>query len=264
MSDRIHVECPPFLAYLQPIVFDELVRVGNFADGGYALTSTALQETTKLLSLGLGENWSFEESVANLRPNLSIDVYDHTVSQIHFLAKALKGLAKFLLFCESSSNVTARISRLVGYRRFWAKSIFHKHKRVEITHESFRSILKTIAPDANIGLKVDIEGSEWEILNSITECKERFIFVILEIHEFDSHANLLEEFIKKMSEIFLVAHLHANNFAGIGENGFPTVFELTLLRKKEGQDVPNFRSSLPIAGLDSPNARNRPDYSITF
>lgn len=45
---------------------------------------SAIERSDALLSLGPGENWSFEKVCSEINKNLSIDIYDHTVS-FHFL-----------------------------------------------------------------------------------------------------------------------------------------------------------------------------------
>jgi len=50
----------------------------------------------------------------------------------------------------------------------------------------------------------------------------------------------------------------------LGRNGFPRVFEITLLREANLATTGELRKELPIHELDSPNAKNRPDYVIQF
>ena len=115
-----------------------------------------------------------------------------------------------------------------------------------------------------LGLKIDIEGSEWEILDLVAENKDRLEFVLLEIHDFDRHVEQLRDFLRDLSGSFVLAHLHANNFETLGSNGFPRVFEITLLRLSVATSAGGYRGKLPIPGLDVPNAKNRPDFVIDF
>jgi hypothetical protein len=224
----------------------------------------ALVKTERVLSLGLGENWTFEEALAASKPGINIEVYDHTVTFYYFLKKSIKGLIKLLLLQESLANVKARFYRLNSYLHFWMKKDSHKHHKYRVTKSSFSSILEKYDQNSNIGLKVDIEGSEWEILRQISSRQESFSFVILEIHDFDTREEELKIFIDELSKNFYLAHLHANNFSGVGKNGFPLVFELTFLRKIPHTSPHQLRSFLPVSGLDSPNAKNRPDFEIYF
>ena len=139
-----------------------------------------------------------------------------------------------------------------------------KHHQIHIDEVSFLTALNKYSHDKNLGLKIDIEGYEWEILDLIAQNKDRFEFVLLEIHDFDKHVEQLRDFLGELSGHFVLAHLHANNFETLGSNGFPKVFEITLLRSRGTAISAGYRSALPIPGLDVPNAKNRQDFLIKF
>jgi hypothetical protein len=264
MSNQILVYCPKELNFLRPRLISGLSRIGNITDGGYALTKSALSESSHLLSLGLGENWSFENVVRNANPKAPIDIYDHTISLAFFTKKALKGILKFVLFRDSFSNLKARFSRLNQYFKFWYRSDFNRHHQVQINQKVLKEILSEYPAGSRIGLKVDIEGSEWEILELVGKEKKKFEFILLEIHSFDQHEAQLKKFLNDIQDYFVLSHLHANNFESLGSNGFPKVFEITLLKKSETDSSLEYRQELPVDGLDSPNAKNRPDFHINF
>jgi hypothetical protein len=261
---EINVTCPKELKFLQPQVLNNLKRAGNSTDGGYAISTDALARSDYFLSMGLGENWSFEEAISETNAKAAIDIYDNTVSLFFFAVKFLKGLVKFLLFRDSLVNLNARFSRLANYFRFWMRSASHHHHQIRITKDSFRKIISNYPINSRIGLKIDIEGSEWEILGTITENEFRFEFILIEIHDFENHESELKAFLNELDSSFVLAHLHANNFETLGKNGFPNVFELTLIRKSSAQTSGQYRQKLPVPNLDLPNAKNRPDFLINF
>jgi hypothetical protein len=264
MNDFVTLSCPAELQFLRPVIVEDLCRVGNLSDGGYAITLSAIERCNHFISLGLGENWSFEKSVSKLKPNATMDIFDHTVSLTFFARKALKGLIKFLLLQDSKENLLGRFSRLSNYYFFWFKNDKNNHHRIKITRDSLEEVLSNYPTAAVLGLKIDIEGSEWEILDLIVENQARFEFVLIEVHEFDRHADQLKFFLNVLSDSFVIAHLHANNFENLGSNGFPSVFEITLLRSPGATNLAGYRSELPIPGLDVSNAKNRPDFLIKF
>ena len=264
MIKPIVVRCPEEFKFLQPRVVSDLFRVGNASDGGYVMTSIAISNSKYFLSLGLGENWSFEKAVSEKNLNASIDIYDDTVSLAFFAKKALKGLVKFVFMKDSITNLCARITRWIKYYHFWYISSKNTHHRTRITKNSFREIISRYSLESRIGLKVDIEGSEWEILELIAQNQSLFEFVLIEIHNFEEHESDLRKFLMSLDKGFVIAHLHANNFEGLGKNGFPRVFELTLLKKANAKTTDNYRQRLPIADLDAPNAKNRADFFIDF
>ena len=133
MNDFVTLSCPAELQFLRPVIVEDLCRVGNLSDGGYAVTLSAIERCNRFISLGLGENWSFEKSVSKLKPNATMDVFDHTVSFNFFARKALKGLVKLLLFQDSKENLLGRISRLINYYFFWVKNNKNNHYKIKIS-----------------------------------------------------------------------------------------------------------------------------------
>lgn len=264
MNDSVYVKCPTELLFLAPKIVADLCRIGNRTDGGYAMTIAAINNSKAFLSLGLGENWSFEEAISQINPKAPIDIYDDTVSLSFFIRKALNGFVKLSLLRESKSNFFARVLRLKSYILFWSRGSKNTHHQIRISEESFKRVLSEYPIDAKIGLKVDIEGSEWGILNLISEDQSKFEFLLIEIHDFDRHVDELRKFLSNLAESFIIAHLHANNFEALGSNGFPKVFEITLLRATNIVTSEEYRKVLPIPGLDAPNAKNRPDFLIEF
>jgi hypothetical protein len=264
MPSTLEITCPEDLYFLRPVIVEEICRVGNFSDGGYAMSRSAIESSDALLSLGLGENWSFEKAFSEINKNAKIEIYDHTVSFQFYAIKMFKGLVKFLLFKESPSSLFARAKRFYEYFVFWVKNSQNKHHQIRINEASLSTALSRFKRSDLIGLKVDIEGSEWEILNLIAGSKDRFEFLLIEIHDFDKHVEQLRDFLSELSGQFVLAHLHANNFETLGSNGFPKVFEITLLRPLGTSISAGYRSELPIPGLDAPNAKNRQDYLIEF
>jgi hypothetical protein len=264
MVKPIFVSCPESLKFLRPKVISNLYRAGNSADGGYAITSDALTNSERFLCLGLGENWSFESEIHQVNPKARIDIYDDSVGLYFFSIKAANGLVKFILMRETWANVKARFRRLIHYIQFWIQIDTNNHHQVHVTESSFQKILTSYPEGTRIGLKIDIEGSEWEILKLIQQNQSRFEYILFEIHDFDRHLSDLKDFLSGTSDNFVNAHLHANNFETIGICGFPKVFELTLIRKYNAVSSGLNRNWLPVESLDAPNAKNRPDFIIEF
>ena len=46
--------------FLKPIKISKLIRMGGKFDGGYVVDSNIINNSNKLISLGLGTDWSFE------------------------------------------------------------------------------------------------------------------------------------------------------------------------------------------------------------
>src|SRR5262249_29261331 len=112
-------------------------------------------------------------------------------------------------------------------------------------------------------LKVDIEGGEYRILPAIGGFADRIDLLAIEFHDTDPLRPIFEAQIRSLLEHFVIVHLHANNIAGIAEDGLPDAVEITLMHKRHRASEQR-RDRLPLAGLDQPNDPKRPDYELVF
>ena len=63
-----------FLNLIRPIITDDQIRLGRNLDGGYVVNKKAI-ENASLISLGINDDWSFEEDYYNQTGN-KISMYD--------------------------------------------------------------------------------------------------------------------------------------------------------------------------------------------
>ena len=76
--------------------------------------------------------------------------------------------------------------------------------------------------------KIDIEGSEYIILNELVKFSKSISGIVIEFH--DVHLNI-SNILKFIREIDLdLCHIHANNWGGVDSNNVPKVLELTFAR----------------------------------
>ena len=73
-------------------------------------------------------------------------------------------------------------------------------------------------------LKVDIEASEYRILDDIIKHQNTFSGIAIEFHDVDLHLNKIENFIKSLN--MALVHIHPMNQALV-VNDIPTQIELT-------------------------------------
>ena len=108
----------------------------------------------------------------------------------------------------------------------------------------------------NIFLKIDIEGSEYRLLNTLILNQDRISGLVLEFHDCDLHINSIKSFIENFS--LQLVHIHANNCAPIRlDDGLPLVLELTFSKYSK---VLN-ETYLPHK-FDMPNDKSRPEINI--
>ena len=187
-----------------------LVRVGSDseADGGY-LVPDDLEGIDRLYSPGVAESMEFEK---------------------HFLAKGVPcELIDGSVDSAPENHVNARFQKL------WlaADSAADRVSLKDWVNESSRQ-------NEELGLQIDIEGSEYEcLLSASDETLLRFRFIVLELHDLRSAftrsgLTLLKSLIRKLKVTHEIVHLHPNNCCGAvfeEELVWPEVLELTLIRK---------------------------------
>ena len=64
---------------LRPTEFPGLIRVGREMDGGYVVPRSVVDSSSVLVSLGVNDDWSFEEGIRKLNPKTIIEAYDNSV-----------------------------------------------------------------------------------------------------------------------------------------------------------------------------------------
>ena len=261
-------QLPPSLAYLRPVVVDDLVRLGGGTDGGYLLPQRLLGEIDAVLSFGLATDWSFEEQLAHLHPRIPIHVYDHTVGAKTYYRAAKSRSLKFLGGRTSFADVRTRWKTYIDYGRFFSGGHRHYAERVFNRRDNANDATLDIAfgrlSDArHVLLKIDIEGGEYRILPALGRFADRIDLLAVEFHDTDPLRPVFEAQLRALLEHFAIVHLHGNNIAGVAEDGLPDALEISFANKRHRLSEQR-RDRLPLAGLDQPNDPKRPDYELVF
>ncbi len=213
-----------------------MVRVGHMGDGGYVMAD-CFTRMRAAFSFGIGGDVSWDRDIA--RRSITVYQYDDSIEAPPVVHHG----------CV-----------------FHKKSIGAERKA---TCESITSVLQTYgAPgDANI-LKMDIEGSEWDVFDAATTNDlKRFSQIVCEFHDFERIANprwyqRALRCMTKLRSLFEVVHVHGNNHAHVGlfaNVAFPVVLEVTFLTKSGHTFVAN-KQIFPTS-LD---AANEPGFADIF
>lgn len=220
---------------------EDLLRIGNENDGGYVIYSKVSPANTFLISLGVGSDITFDLSM-NDKVQHSILV-DHTV----------KSLPSPL---NNATFINKKISPFAGIKSL---TLF--------------DCINMVPRDADIVLKIDIEGSEWDVLDQIdTKNLNRFTQIIGEFHDFHeiysrSHYAKVMRVLTKLNKTHVNINFHPNNWSSyrvVYGLTIPDVIEFTFLRNdiyKLSEVSPPSRTNCSFdQSLNSPNNPQLFDY----
>ena len=194
--------------FLKPFYYKDLARVGTNADGGYICYNTAIKKAKYLISCGLGNEFSFENSLLKNK-SITINIYDHTISIFSHLRLILKYFRRFITFRVKYSVL---IENLVNFYKYLLlinhNNVHHFSKKVSNKRESNAITLKDILnlKSNNVILKIDIEGSEFKILNQLLKYKENFSMLIIEFHFIQKNKKIFINFFNKFLKFFTIIH----------------------------------------------------------
>jgi hypothetical protein len=259
---------PKKLNFLSPYVTRNLMRLGNKGDGGYVIPKILINKVDILISFGISNDWSFEIDFKKLNPNLIIHAYDHTVSRNTFIKNIRLILLNMIVLRFSLKRLINSVNLLFSYLTFFKGDICHFEKRIhDYVHHSYDITFDEIiskTKSKNIFLKVDIEGSEYRIIDSIIKYSDRIDAIAIEFHNADAVRSIFISAIKKLEKQFMLVHLHVNNYAGYAKDGLPECSEITFLNRNLKIKTYGKRKSLPLPLLDFKNATTKLDYKLRF
>ena len=243
---------------LKPKYEYELIRIGSNGDGGYLVEKQSLTKSKFLIGGGINDNWDFEKQFA--RP--FIGIYDK-LSLMYLFQRLIINTAKIFLFKNPKFFIKS-IGNIFEY--FILKKNFIKGYISDYeNHDKNYITIKTIIDEHcskissnSIFLKLDIEGSEYRILDDIIDLQDLFSGIIIEFHDIDLHQEKILKFVKNI-DMHLV-HIHPNNYGGVDKNNDPKVIEITFSKSPK---IISERVILPNI-LDKPNDKKIQDLKLKF
>ena len=237
-------------------------RVGPAGDGGYTVATDVLDSVASIVSLGLGDDWRFEQHLQDLT-GAPLLVLDGTVDESFWALRSLR--LQFRRLRPGAAHRRAIIndeSGYIRYRRFFAEPS-REHRRVNVGYPgagwvTLPDVLAGV-PQAGIFLKCDIEGWEWRILDDIVAERHRFAALVIEFHDVDLLLPRLLDFVDQMDD-FTVIDVAANNFGSVAPDGTPEVIEMALART----DLLRTPAAGPTRAAAEPNSRLASSIELSF
>ena len=229
----------------------ELTRLGKKNDGGYLVGIQTVNESQFLISFGIRDDWSFE--IDFLKKNFVKSLCFDSENILDILKKKFKLDLSFFY----KLNILKIIKNLITFYNFYKFKKKTKIIQKTISTGDLNRIISGINSD-KIFLKIDIESSEYSILNEIIQNQERIVGLVIEFHNIQRNMSVLTNFIKKFK--LEITHIHPNNYSQLDKNGNPEIIEMSF--EKNPQILVD-EKIFPNAS-DMKNWKRGPDIEINF
>ena len=231
----------------------DIIRLGTNYDGGYLVSRASIFKSDCLYSFGISTNWDFEKDFINLH-NIKLFAYDGSISPKSWDELIIKKLKR-----GSFSKALKLIYQKNKFFKFFNKNNFFSINIGNINPDSIslKKILSNNKKD-KLFFKIDIEGSEYEILEEIIYFQEQIVGLCIEFHSCNKNLPKIIKFIENFN--LEIVHLHANNYKLPLPDEIPDVLELTFARNPniqgEFKQLPN--------KLDMPNKSKEKEIILNF
>ena len=271
---RISGELARLLAPLSDI---ELRRIGSDNDGGYLVESLSFSDSKVLLSGGYGDDFSFEKSSLTFSNFQSVYLYDYSISWktifsdlftklplsliLHLFGRIHNSCSRFTKNMLEFSKMTIH-PRVHYLRKMLTSQISTPLSGVQIASldEALDLATHNLSSGSEIYLKLDIEGSEYDLIESIVRNADLISGLVMEFHAIDKNYDLFLDALSKLNASFLVAHVHVNNFGKLSVDGLPSVLEITFTKLE--YSINRTLKDCCWHSSDQPNDASSPDYEI--
>jgi hypothetical protein len=258
---------PIQLADLRPVACSSLTRIGNPYDGGYVVPLEAVQSAGALLSFGLSHNWAFERDFKSRNPAAIIHCYDHTVSLRTAFNYSVGQLARCIALLRGSAFAGA--FTWIDYLQFFRAGNIHFKQRIWYDRQNNSATINDafarLPVNASVFVKMDIEGSEYRVLDDLLRHAGNVTAMAIEFHDIDIMSDRFNSLIGKIKQEFHIVHIHGNNMGGTTPFHFPNAPEITFLHKRFFESEPAASTlKYPVPGLDGPNHPRLPEFAFEF
>lgn len=251
----------------RPLILDDQCRFGSANDGGYVMPRRLLESSRTMLSCGINLDWSFERDVLRDFPGLTILSFDATT---HLRRCAWWAVTRF---CWSS------ISRKPEHFRALAKPFsyiaYYRHPRVRhiakfvgnrdsVDTMAISHILDSPTIRKPVVVKMDIEGTEYDILGDVLARSDLVTGMAIEFHDVSRRYEQLCSLIKTLQTRYFISHIHINNAVPNSASGLPRLVEVSFIRHDLVTRPVFFHDHEYRLEIDAPNVPSLPDATIRF
>jgi hypothetical protein len=258
---------PIQLSELHPVACEQLARIGSANDGGYVVPLVAIQASNALLSFGLSHDWTFERDFKRHNAKAVIHCYDHTVSLRTAFEYSIGQLLRFVL--QFRIRALRKAFTWINYLLFFRGDKIHFRQRIwpdnQDNSATIEDVFSRLPAEYLVFVKIDIEGSEYRILDDLLRHSRNIVSIAIEFHDVDILSDRFNSLVEKIKRDFYIVHIHGNNMGGTAPFSFPIAPEITFFNKRFFNSAPPpSRLKYPIPGLDRPNNPQLPEFTLEF
>ena len=276
----------------KPKVVGDLIRLGNKKkDGGYLISKRQIGITKVLIGLGVNYDWTFEEEFKKSNPAIDIYCYDFSVGKFqyfkNFVLSVFNSLSPntYANIAHKKMEASVIVQPFIDVKTYFEfikffdpkKNNFFFQKGIsDYSSNKFITIdemIKNIRNfddlgDDSVFLKMDIEGSEYDILEDVIKYSSKINGLVIEFHNSKQLWTELNFLMDELKQYYEIIHVHGNNCCGyIPNTQIPNLIEISLIKRhllnnSELNSANNY--SYPLDNLDKANFPNKPDLKLSF
>ena len=231
------------LLRIKKCVGGRYLRVGRRNDGGYAMLDD-FADDMKAYSFGIGDDMSWDMQINDMS-GMSVEMFDHTIP---FEPRFHKG-------CNFH-----KIG--IGVNDDKAHSMISMGTIMEEYGDNGTAL--------NSIMKMDIEGAEWDVLETVSkEILTEFRQILIEFHGMTNEDKSTFErrlsVLRKLNSTHQLVWVHGNNYTeGVSYDGMviPNTIEVLYLNRK-CYNFADADTTLPLS-IDMPNMDGRKDFDLSY
>ena len=228
----------------------QLQRIGKNNDGGYLVGVNTVKRSKVLISYGINDDWSFEKSFYKINNKVKIMTFDDKLNLFFLFKKLLNNF--FKIFLPSYKSLFLRSVLNIFDYFFFIKNNYIQKKII------IGDTLQITKKKSLIFFKIDIEGSEYQVLDELIKIKNKITGIVIEFHFPEKNLKKINSFINKIN--LKITHIHGNNFWGVSRKGNPNLLEITF---EKNPKIISKKIKLPHI-LDMPNNPYKKDLTLNF
>ena len=247
----------------RPFATYNLVRLGGRHGSGHLVEAQSLWKSARLISLGVGDDWSFEKDfMRRKRAPVPLAAYDENLTPAYLLGRGVAHVFGMLALQKSPFAVLNSFWKLRSYRTFFRGQAVHHRIKVGYggdSSKSLRAILEDAGPDGPVFLKVALKGREYHILHDLVRHADRICGLMIEFHGANQRRRQIIDFLEACP--LMLVHIHGDNDSRfLDTRGDPSILEMTFANNPRqlafGPLIPH--------PLDQRNNPNHPEVELKF